>query len=44
VKETEIVTELKPLFERFANERLPRENFGDFCHRVVLPQSTPAAA
>lgn len=44
VKEADIVVELKPLFDRFARERLPGESFGDFCHRVVLPQPTPAAA
>jgi sulfite reductase (NADPH) hemoprotein beta-component len=44
VKEQELIAELQPLFVRFAAERLPGEGFGDFCHRVILPQSTPAAA
>ena len=44
IKEADIVAELKPLFDRFARERLPGESFGDFCHRVVLLQPTPAAA
>jgi sulfite reductase (NADPH) hemoprotein beta-component len=44
VKEAEIVAELKPLFDRFAGERLPGEGFGDFSHRVVLSQPIPSAA
>lgn len=42
----QIVTELSPVFERFRDERLPGEGFGDFCHRVGVvalePDQTPA--
>ena len=44
VKEQDIIAELQPLFIRFAADHLPGEGFGDFCHRVVLPQPAPAAA
>jgi sulfite reductase (NADPH) hemoprotein beta-component len=37
VKNEDLATELRPLFERFARERLSAERFGDFCHRVLLP-------
>ena len=43
VKNEDIVAELRPLFTRFAKERLGHERFGDFCDRVVL-RETPAAA
>ena len=36
VKDEDIVTELRPLFERFAQERKPGERFGDFADRVLL--------
>lgn len=35
VKETEIVPELKSLFERYRRERLANERFGDFAARVL---------
>jgi sulfite reductase (NADPH) hemoprotein beta-component len=37
IKEAELEAELRPLFTRWKNERLPAERFGDFCARVVLP-------
>jgi sulfite reductase (NADPH) hemoprotein beta-component len=43
VKNEDIVNELRPLFTRFAAERIGAERFGDFCGRVVLKE-TPAAA
>jgi sulfite reductase (NADPH) hemoprotein beta-component len=39
VKDPDIENELRPVFERFARERLPGERFGDFCDRVVLKES-----
>ena len=36
VKNEDFVTELRPVFERFARERLGGERFGDFAHRVHL--------
>jgi sulfite reductase (NADPH) hemoprotein beta-component len=36
VKTEEFVNELRPLFERFARERLGGERFGDFADRVLL--------
>jgi sulfite reductase (NADPH) hemoprotein beta-component len=36
VKNEDFVSELRPLFERFARERLGGERFGDFSHRVLL--------
>jgi sulfite reductase (NADPH) hemoprotein beta-component len=39
VKNDDLVNELRPLLARFAQERIGRERFGDFCHRVL-----PAAA
>jgi sulfite reductase (NADPH) hemoprotein beta-component len=36
VKNEDFVTELRPVFERFARERLGGERFGDFAHRVLL--------
>jgi sulfite reductase (NADPH) hemoprotein beta-component len=41
VKHEEIVNELRPVFTRFARERISGEHFGDFCERVVLKE-TPA--
>jgi len=41
VKNDDLVNELRPLFSRFAKERIGRERFGDFCHRVFQPE--PAA-
>jgi sulfite reductase (NADPH) hemoprotein beta-component len=43
VKNEEIVNELRPLFTRFAKERMGAERFGDFCDRVILKE-TPAQA
>ncbi|MDB6121139.1 MAG: cysI [Pedosphaera sp.] len=46
VKTEELVNELRPLFTRFAQERIGAERFGDFCDRVLLKEKleTPAAA
>jgi sulfite reductase (NADPH) hemoprotein beta-component len=38
------VTVLTPIIKRYAVERHPGEQFGDFCHRVVLPEHEAAAA
>lgn len=43
VKNEDLVTELRPLFARFARERQGGERFGDFCQRVVLA-APPAPA
>jgi len=43
VKDEEFENVLRPLFERFARERLGGERFGDFSERVLL-QEAPAAA
>lgn len=37
VKDADLVTELRPLFARFAQERQPAERFGDWVARVVWP-------
>jgi sulfite reductase (ferredoxin) len=34
---------LRPVFERYREGRLPRESFGDFCHRVGVDALRPAA-
>jgi sulfite reductase (NADPH) hemoprotein beta-component len=39
VKVEDIITELRPVFERFARERLGAERFGDFCARVLWQES-----
>jgi sulfite reductase (ferredoxin) len=43
----ELVTTLRPLFEKFKEERMESESFGDFCTRAGLEQllawSAPAA-
>jgi sulfite reductase (NADPH) hemoprotein beta-component len=44
VKNEDLVGELRPLFTRFARERLGAERFGDFCHRVLLPEAAAIAA
>ena len=31
-----LVATVRPLFERYRDERLEDERFGDFCHRVGL--------
>jgi sulfite reductase (NADPH) hemoprotein beta-component len=43
VKDPDIVTELRPLFARYAQERLADERFGDWVARVLWPEQ-PAAA
>jgi sulfite reductase (NADPH) hemoprotein beta-component len=45
VKNEDFVGELRPLFERFAKERLAGERFGDFSQRVLLKDApaNPAA-
>jgi sulfite reductase (NADPH) hemoprotein beta-component len=42
VKDPDIVTELRPLFTRYAQERLADERFGDWVARVLWPEQ-PAA-
>jgi sulfite reductase (NADPH) hemoprotein beta-component len=44
VKDPEIEAELRPLFTRWRDERLPGERFGDFCSRIVLPEQIKAGA
>jgi sulfite reductase (NADPH) hemoprotein beta-component len=41
VKNEELINELRPLLGRFAQERIGRERFGDFCRRT-LPVAVPA--
>jgi sulfite reductase (NADPH) hemoprotein beta-component len=43
VKDPDIVTELRPLFARYAQERLADERFGDWVARVLWPEQ-PAAS
>jgi sulfite reductase (NADPH) hemoprotein beta-component len=43
VKDPDIVGELRPLFTRYAQERLAEERFGDWVARVLWPEQ-PAAA
>jgi sulfite reductase (NADPH) hemoprotein beta-component len=43
VKDPDIITELRPLFARYAKERLADERFGDWIARVLWPEQ-PAAA
>lgn len=43
VKTEDIVTELRPLLSRFAQERTPGERFGDFCARLLWKEPMPAA-
>jgi sulfite reductase (NADPH) hemoprotein beta-component len=42
VKSDEMINELRPLFARYAGERLQGERFGDFCQRVILPGKPPS--
>jgi sulfite reductase (NADPH) hemoprotein beta-component len=42
VKGEDLITELRPLFVRFREDRLPGERFGDFCARLIW--ETPGAA
>jgi len=39
VKHEDIVNELRPVFTRFAKERIAGEHFGDFCERVLLKET-----
>ncbi len=41
VKNEDIVPELRLLLKRYVSERLDGERFGDFCHRVILPETAP---
>jgi sulfite reductase (NADPH) hemoprotein beta-component len=43
VKDPDIVTELRPLFERYAQERLADERFGDWVARVLWDEQDEAA-
>ena len=43
VKNEDLAAELRPLFTRFAKERLGAERFGDFCQRVLLPAADATA-
>ena len=38
VKETELENEFRPVFTRFAKERIAGERFGDWCERVLLKE------
>ncbi|MBI4327707.1 MAG: sulfite reductase, partial [Chloroflexi bacterium] len=38
VKNEDLEAELRPLFARYARERLSGERFGDFCDRVILKE------
>jgi sulfite reductase (NADPH) hemoprotein beta-component len=40
MKETDIETEFRPVFTRFAKERHAGERFGDWCDRVFLKEQT----
>jgi sulfite reductase (NADPH) hemoprotein beta-component len=42
VQSDNIVNELRPLFTRFAQERIGGERFGDFCQRVILSEARAA--
>lgn len=42
VPKDEIVPSLLPVFERFKDERINGESFGDFCHRVGKEALAPA--
>ena len=44
VSEIPQTVELKPLFERFKAERNDGERFGDWCHRVVVPELEASAS
>ena len=43
VKNEDIVNELRPLFQRFIQERIGGERFGDFSNRVLFPPAAAAA-
>ena len=38
LKEADLETEFRPVFERFAAEREAGERFGDWCERVLLKE------
>lgn len=44
VKDAEIEAELRPLFTRWKNERLPGERFGDYAARVLWSELAASAA
>jgi sulfite reductase (NADPH) hemoprotein beta-component len=44
VKNEDLAGALRPLFTRFARERQGAERFGDFSHRVLLPEAAALAA
>jgi sulfite reductase (NADPH) hemoprotein beta-component len=44
VKGEDLLTELRPLFGRFAKERAPGERFGDWSTRTILAETPPSAA
>jgi len=39
IKDTELETEFRPVFQRFARERQPGERFGDWSQRALLKES-----
>lgn len=43
VKEADLETELRPVFTRWKETRLPNERFGDFAARVLWPEIQTAA-
>jgi sulfite reductase (NADPH) hemoprotein beta-component len=43
VKEADIAAELRPVFARYAKERLPAERFGDWVARALWPEQSAAA-
>jgi sulfite reductase (NADPH) hemoprotein beta-component len=43
VRSEDLVSELRPLLQRFAQERQPGERFGDFCQRVLLKSHSAGA-
>lgn len=44
IKETDLETELRPLFTRWKAGRHPGERFGDFATRILLPEAAAKAA
>jgi len=44
VKGDDLINELRPLLERFRQERQNGEHFGDFCERVIWKEQPGAAA
>jgi sulfite reductase (NADPH) hemoprotein beta-component len=42
VKDPDILNELRPVLSRYAVERNTGERFGDWCHRVLWPESAAA--